>query len=234
LENNVAGGGCKAWDWFGSVCELARFGLSQGNQYVDYTRPEIDGAFYGELYIPGPPPTGNSFQVLGGYRQQGAAATGASVIVASQSACQDICTNLNWPTGDFHTAPTACGSWTYFMPTKTCTTYVVNAAATQLVVAPGGYVSGRVVPKSNAPTSVTCPTGYKAISGGIVCPFINDSGNTLATYVVQSTCATNSTGDAVGWKGMCTHDSVFFDQNGIPLASQVYYNPSLISATCCK
>jgi len=105
-----------------------------------------------------------------------------------------------------------------------------------LVPTLGGYTSGVIVPKTDVITELMCPDGYKAASGGITCPtFIDAAGNVVTSTIVQNECETDATDVPIGWKGMCTYSGgFFFDINGTMLLMQTYYNPSMITATCCK
>jgi hypothetical protein len=234
-DNYLAGGGCRGWDWYYGYCELASGSLSMGLQYVNYTRPQVNVAYYGDLFYPLTTTDlqGFSYQITGGYKITGATQTGAATQVSSQLACQEKCRAANWGTGTAHTPPTVCGSWQYRTSTKMCTLFAVSSS-TNIVPTSGGWVSGQIVNKTDAITSLKCPTGYKASSGGAVCPPFNDFGNARVSYLIQSSAITDNTGAAVGWKAMCTLPDVFQSVlTGTTLGSQIFYNPSLISATCC-
>jgi len=240
MENNIAGGVCVAWDYYSDTCELASCSLTQSIACVDYSRPQVfNGAFYGQLYQPGGPPSGYSFQVLGGYDVVGgtlAPVSNNNEIVTSQLDCQNNCISANWPIPGTvgHTTPTVCGYWTYFAPTQQCILYDTSNAS--LVPTLGGYTSGVTVPKTDVITELVCPDGYKATCGGIVCPtFIDTAGNVYTSNIIQNEVETDSSDVPIGWKGMCTYSGgVFYDMNGTQLLLQTYYNPSMISATCCK
>jgi len=232
LENNLAGGGCRAWDWYSSVCELASAGLSTGIANTDETRPQVSIAFYGEPYVPASTTTGYSVREITNCAVTGATQTGASSVVADESSCETLCATQNWGTGPVTTAPTACGSWTYQLSTKTCTLYGVSSS-TQCTPSTG-YISGLIVNQNNVITELDCPTGYQATTGGVTCPFINDYGNTRASYVIEDSPVTNmNTGLNTGWQGMCTYSDTFTDFTGNNLDSQIYYNPIQLSVTCC-
>lgn len=235
LENNLAhngaSGSCVAWDLYGSTCELASMSLASGKAYTDETRAQVNSAFYGELNIP-TPALDYTVREITNCAVTGATPSGAATTVASSDACETNCETANWGAGATTTPPTACGSWTYKASTKSCTLYSVSSTATCATTL--GSVSGFILPNTDVLTRLVCPAGTQATNGGITCPFINDFGNTRASYDIQDTPYTDPiTGLTAGWVGMCTYSDTFTDFSGNALDSQVYYNPISLSVTCC-
>jgi len=232
LDNYIATGECRAWDWYTGICELASGGLSQNDTNVDYTRPQVTHAFYGELFQPNDVPTDYAEEIYTGYQVTDVTAMSTST-QNNQKACRMQCENKNWPNGQATTFPSQCGSWTYDPTSKSCTLYPPSNFA-QVQAVGGNTVSGQIVRSTAVKTNLLCPTGYEATSGSLTCPTVIDSyGNVLPAFLIQSTGVVGTYGFNVGWNGMCTFNSQFQDNNGNFLTSQIYYNPSSITATCC-